>query len=108
LYGVLSYSMARRAGEIGVRMALGASAANVMRMVLTETMGMVAIGVAIGLPCALAMGRWIGSRLYGLTPADPAAMALATSIILAAAVLAGYIPARRASRIDPVISLRCE
>jgi predicted permease len=108
LYGVLSYSMARRAGEIGVRMALGASAANVMRMVLAETMGMVAIGVAIGLPCALAMGRWIASRLYGLTPADPAAMVLATSIIVAAAVLAGYLPARRASRIDPVISLRCE
>jgi predicted permease len=108
LYGVLSYSTARRTGEIGVRMALGASAANVRWMVLGETLGMVAIGVAIGLPCALAIGRWLGSRLFGLTPADPSAMALAISIILAAAVLAGYLPARRASRIDPVVSLRCD
>jgi predicted permease len=108
LYGVLSYSTARRAGEIGVRMALGASRADVLRMVLAETLAMVALGVAIGLPCALAAGRLVRSTLYGLTSADPWAMAIAASILLGAAALAGYMPARRASRMDPMISLRAD
>jgi ABC-type antimicrobial peptide transport system permease subunit len=106
LYGVMSYSMLRRTREIGIRMALGASATSVLRMVLAETFGMVAIGAAVGLPCSLALGRLIASRLYGLTPADPSAIATATLIISTAAVLAGYLPARRASRIDPMVSLR--
>jgi ABC-type antimicrobial peptide transport system permease subunit len=77
-------------------------------MVLRETLVLVTIGVAIGLPCALASGRWISSKLFGLTPADPGTIALATLIILIAAMAAGYIPARRAARLDPMLALRNE
>jgi predicted permease len=108
LYGVMSYSISRRSSEIGIRMALVASATSVIRMVLRETLGMVGIGMAIGLAGALALGRLISSRLYGLSASDPGAMAIATLIILATAVLAGYVPARRASKIDPMVSLRCD
>jgi predicted permease len=108
LYGVMSYSISRRTGEIGIRMALGASQRGVIWMVLRETLWMVAIGVAIGLLSALASGRLIRSRLFGLSPADPATLAMAISVILLAAVLAGFLPARRASRIDPMNALRFE
>ncbi len=106
LYGVMSYSMSRRTSEIGIRMALGASGTSVIRMVLGETLGIVAIGIVIGLSCSLALGKWISSKLYGLTAADPAAIVIATLIILSSALLAGFVPARRASRIDPMVSLR--
>jgi predicted permease len=108
LYGVMSYSISRRTGEIGIRMALGASQRGVIWMVLRETLWMVAIGVTIGLLSALASGRLIGSKLFGLSPADPATLAMAISVILLAAVLAGFLPARRASRIDPMNALRFE
>ncbi|HEY6391674.1 MAG TPA: ADOP family duplicated permease, partial [Bryobacteraceae bacterium] len=108
LYGVMSYSISRRTSEIGIRMALGASQSGVIRMVLREVLWMVGIGVAIGLLCSLASGRFIGSRLFGLTPADPATLATAISVILLAAVLAGFLPARRASRIDPMDALRSQ
>jgi predicted permease len=108
LYGVMSYSISRRTSEIGIRMALGASQSGVIWMVLRETLWMVAIGVAIGLTGALASGRLIGSRLFGLSAADPITLALAISVILLAAVLAGFLPARRASRIDPMNALRSE
>lgn len=108
LYGVISYSVSRRQSEIGIRMALGASASGISRMVLGETMGIVALGTVIGLICALGLGRLISARLYGLTPADPMSIIAATLVILGTAVLAGYIPARRAARIDPMTSLRCE
>ena len=75
-------------------------------MVLSEALGVVGIGVAIGLPSALALGRLISSRLYGLTAADPIAITSSTLLIVATAALAGYLPARRASRIDPMVSLR--
>jgi ABC-type antimicrobial peptide transport system permease subunit len=106
LYGVMSYSMSQRTSEIGIRMALGASGRGVIWMVLLETLWLVAIGVAIGLPCAIASGRLIGNRLFGLTTADPTAMAVAILIILGATALAGFVPARRASRIDPMQALR--
>jgi predicted permease len=108
LYGVMAYSMARRTNEIGIRMALGASAGGVMRMVLGEALWMVVTGTAIGIPCGIAIGRLISSRLYGVTAADPASMAAAALIVLASALLAGYVPAHRASRIDPMVSLRHE
>jgi ABC-type antimicrobial peptide transport system permease subunit len=108
LYGVLSYSMTRRANEIGIRMALGASRMNVTAMVLREALSMVAIGAVIGLPSALALGTLIRTQLYGLTTFDPAAMTTAIAVTLSAAILAGYLPARRASRIDPMVSLRCD
>ncbi len=108
LYGVMSYTISRRTSEIGIRMALGASKTGVIWMVLRETFWMVAIGVGIGLPAALLSGRWISSRLFGLKPADPTSIAVAVAIILAATLLAGYVPARRAARTDPMQALRCD
>jgi ABC-type antimicrobial peptide transport system permease subunit len=89
-------------------MALGASKTGVIWMILRETLWLVAIGVAIGLPCALLSGRWITSRLFGLTTADPISIAAAIAIILGATMLAGYVPARRAARTDPMQALRCD
>jgi predicted permease len=106
LYGVMSYSMTRRTNEIGIRMALGASAKGVRRMVLTETLWMIAIGVAVGLPCAVAGARFISSRLYGLSALDPLSITAAVAVVLTSGVLAGYVPAYRASKIDPMVSLR--
>ena len=108
LYGVMSYSMMRRTSEIGVRMALGASASGVRRMVLGETLGMAAMGIGIGLPCGLAAARLLASRLFGITALDPAAIAMAVAIVAGSAMVAGYVPAYRASRIDPMVSLRQE
>ncbi len=108
LYGVMSYSMTRRTNEIGIRMALGASAKTVMRMVLRETLWMVAIGIVIGVPCGIGVARAISSRLYGVTAVDPVAIATALLIVLGSAVAAGYVPARRASGVDPMLSLRQE
>jgi predicted permease len=108
LYGVISYSMNRRRSEIGIRMALGASQKSVLRLVLGETLGIVATGMAIGLICALVAGRLIASRLYGLTPSDPVSIAAVVMVILGTVVLAVYIPARRAARIDPMATLRAD
>ena len=106
LYGVMSYSMTRRTNEIGIRMALGASANSLMRMVLAETLGMVVIGVAIGLPCGFALARLISSRLYGINASDPVSIAAAILLVAGSALIAGYLPAHRASHIDPMLSLR--
>jgi predicted permease len=106
LYGVISYSMSTRTNEIGIRMALGASAMGVRQMVLTETLWMVAIGVAAGLPCAVALARLLSSKLFGLSALDPVSIAVAIAVVLASGLFAGYLPAYRASRIDPMVSLR--
>jgi predicted permease len=108
LYGVMSYSMSRRTSEIGIRMALGASGATVVRLALRETVWLVAAGAAIGLPCALSAGRLVASRLFGLSPADPLTIAVAMAITFGATLTAGYIPARRAARVDPMVALRGE
>lgn len=108
LYGVMSYAVARRTNEIGVRMALGAASQNVIWMVLREVLVMVAIGVAVGLPAALACSRLVSSRLFGLSPNDPLTIALAAVVLVVVATLAGYVPARRASRVDPMVALRYE
>jgi len=108
LYGVLSYAVARRTNEIGVRMALGAQARNVLWLVLRETLFLVAIGIAIGLPVALAATRLIKGFLFGLSANDPLTIALAVSLMLAVAALAGYLPARRATKVDPMMVLRQE
>ena len=108
VYGVMSYSMERRTGEIGIRMALGASRIGVTGMVLKETFRMVVLGAAVGVPCAWAASRLIGSLLFGLKPGDPAALAFALAVILAVCGIAAYVPARRASRVDPMQALRCE
>ena len=108
LYGVMSYSISRRTSEIGLRMALGASQNHVLAMVLGETLLLVAIGIAIGLGGALAASRLLQSSLTGITATDPVSITTAVAIITAASVFAGYGPARRAARIDPMNALRCD
>jgi len=108
LYGTVSYSVARRTGEIGIRMALGAPRGGVMRMVLREVLGMTAAGLAIGMATALATSKFVASFLYGMKPNDPLALTLAAVTLLGAAILAAYMPAHKASRIDPMIALRHE
>jgi macrolide transport system ATP-binding/permease protein len=108
LYGTLSYGVARRTNEIGIRMALGAQRGGVIGMILRDVLAMVFIGLAIGLPVALATSKFVGSFLYGMKPNDPLALTAAVAALLAAALAAGYAPARRASRIDPMAALRHE
>ena len=106
LYGVMSYAVARRRNEIGVRIALGADAQRVLRMVLGDVARVVAIGVVIGAAGALASGKLVTSFLYGMTPNEPAVLALAIATLLLVAVGAGLLPAWRASRVDPLVALR--
>jgi predicted permease len=108
LYGVMAHAVARRVREIGIRMALGARAGEVLWLILRETVLMVGIGALIGIPAALVLTRLLTSFLYGLTPQDPLSIAASTAILLAITALAGYIPARRATRVDPMIALRYE
>jgi predicted permease len=108
LYGVIAYSVAQRTTEIGVRVALGATPLSVMGRVLRETLLLVVAGIAIGIPCALASGRLLVAFLYGLTPRDPATLAIATGILFAAATVAAALPALRAARVDPNVALRYE
>jgi macrolide transport system ATP-binding/permease protein len=108
LYGTLSYNVARRTNEIGIRMALGAQRTGVIGMILRDVLAMVLIGLAIGLPLALATSKFVGSFLYGMKSNDPLAITAAVAAMLAAALLAGYAPARKASRIDPMAALRHE
>jgi predicted permease len=108
LYGVMSYAVTRRTNEIGIRMALGARGADVVRMVMKETVLLLVAGVAIGLGAALATTRLISTLLFGLTPNDPVTISGATLLMMAVAAFAGYLPARRASRVDPMTALRCE
>jgi len=108
LYGVMSYTVARRTGEIGIRMALGAQRRDVLWQVLRETMLLVAIGLIIGLPAAVALTRLIRNQLFGLKPTDPFIISVATLVLVVVAVSAGYLPARRASRVDPMVALRYE
>jgi ABC-type antimicrobial peptide transport system permease subunit len=106
LYGVMSYDVARRTREVGIRMALGAQRRDVVGLVMRETMLLVVIGVIIGLITALGATRLIESRLYGLRPNDPLTIALAGLLLLTVAAIAGYLPARRAARVDPMEALR--
>ena len=108
LYGVMAHAVTRRYREIGIRMALGAQRSAVLWLVLGETAWMIGIGAVIGLPAAFGLTRLVQSFLYGLTPQDPASIALATVGLIAVTGLAGYIPARRATRVDPMIALRYE
>lgn len=108
LYGVMSYAVARKTNEIGIRMALGAGASKVVGMVLREVVALIAIGGAAGVLCAFAATRLIKSFLFGLMPMDPLSFGGAAVLLLAAGAIAAYVPARRAARIDPVVALRYE
>jgi predicted permease len=106
LYGVMAYAVTRRTREIGIRLALGAQTAGVRWLVLRETLLLALIGIAIGLPAALASSRLTEGLLFELKPTDPLTITLATLLLLSIAALAGYLPARRATRVDPLIALR--
>lgn len=108
LYGTVSYNVARRTGEIGIRMALGAQRGAVIRMILRDVLVLAAAGLAIGLSAALSTSKFVASFLYGMKSNDPLALIAAVAVLVAAAVLAGFVPARRASRIDPMAALRHE
>jgi predicted permease len=108
LYGVLSYSVTQRTGEIGIRMALGAGRGSVLRMVLRETSFLIVAGLATGVPAALLAGRFVKSKLYGLEPGDPMTLVLAAAGLTLVAMFSGWLPARRAACIDPMNSLRAE
>jgi ABC-type antimicrobial peptide transport system permease subunit len=108
LYGVMSYNVARRRNEIGIRMALGAEQSRVLRMVLREVAILIAIGLAIGLGAAIGTMRFVESFLYGMKPNDPWTLALSATVLALVAALAGFLPARRASRLDPMTALRDE
>jgi predicted permease len=108
LYGVMAYAVARRTQEIGIRMALGAQRQDVVWLILRETLTVILIGAAIGAPAAAASALLIRSQLFGISPTDPLTLSAAVILLTAVAALAGYLPARRAARIDPMIALRSE
>jgi putative ABC transport system permease protein len=108
LYGVMSYAVTMRTREIGLRVALGADRRAVLLLVLREVAVLAAIGIAIGLPGGYGLGRLVESQLFGLTARDPLTFAVATALLLATAFLAGFVPAARASRVDPMTALRYE
>ena len=108
LYGLLSFNVARRTNEIGIRMAIGAQPGDVIRVVLREALILAAIGIAVGLPAVFAVTRLIRSQLYGVQPTDPATLIVVTVILVTVALLSAWLPARRAARVDPMVALRSE
>jgi len=108
LYGVMAHGVARRTNEIGIRMALGARGGNIAWMVLRETLYLVLAGLLLGVPAALIGGRLISTQLFGLSPTDPVTLVGAAIVLTVVALLAGYLPARRASRVNPLSALRYE
>jgi putative ABC transport system permease protein len=108
LYGVVSYSVGQRTRELGIRMALGAQRSDVLRLVVGEGMAMAAIGVVIGLAGALTLSRLLAGLLFGVTPTDPGTLALVAAVLAATTLLASYLPASRATRINPAGVLGAE
>ena len=108
LYGILSYGVASRTNEIGIRMALGAQARDVFWLILREALLLVIAGVVVGLPMIFAVTRLASALLFGLTPTDPVSLLFAALLMFAVAMVAGYLPSRRATRVDPMVALRCE
>jgi putative ABC transport system permease protein len=108
IYGVMSYAVTRRTHELGIRVALGSSRREIVGLVLRQGMRLAAIGLAGGLVAALALTRLMAGLLYGVRPADPATLAAVALLLGGIALLACYIPARRATAVDPVVALRCE
>ena len=108
LYGVMAFVVARRTKELGVRMALGAQPASVIWLVMKDVLLLLALGLAVGIPAAIALGRLVSAQLYGIKVGDPGIAAASIGVLIVVATLAGFIPARRASRIDPILALRYE
>jgi predicted lysophospholipase L1 biosynthesis ABC-type transport system permease subunit len=108
LYGVLSFSVARRTNEIGTRMALGATRGDVLRMVLRQGLGLIGLGLAIGLAGAFAVTRTLTTLLFGVRPTDPYTFGAVAALLFTVGLVASYIPARRATRVDPMVALRYE
>jgi putative ABC transport system permease protein len=108
IYGLLQYSATRQTRDIGIRMALGARRADILRAVLGQGFRLILIGVVVGIAGAVALTRILASLLYDVTPTDPVTLALVSCILMSVALLASYLPARRAARIDPMAALRYE
>jgi len=108
LYGLIAYATEHRAGEIAIRMALGAQRRHVRRLVLGDTVKLVTFGAGIGIPVALGGAHLISSQLYQVRPTDSIVVSISTAVLSFVALLAGYLPARRATRVDPVVALRAE
>jgi ABC-type antimicrobial peptide transport system permease subunit len=108
IYGVISYSVTQRAHELGLRVALGAQRWDVLRLVLSEGMRLAAGGVVLGVICALALARALRSLMYEVSSRDPLTFALVSLLVVAVALIACYLPARRATQADPVVALRSE
>ena len=108
LYGVMAFVVARRKKELGLRLALGAEPSEVVWIVMKEVLILAAVGFAVGVPTAFALGRFVSSQLYGIQPYDPLIGVVTIAFLIVVSVAAGLIPARRASRIDPLLALRYE
>jgi predicted permease len=108
LYGILSYGVASRTNEIGIRIALGASTREVVSLILRESLLLVLIGIVAGIPAVLVVARFAETLLFDLSPIDPLSLTVAALVMLAVAIVAAYLPARRATRIDPLVALRYE
>jgi putative ABC transport system permease protein len=108
IYGVIAYSVAARAHEIGIRVALGAKGKDILSGIMGEALGITSVGVLLGLAAAFVLTRLLSSVLYGVTATDTFAFGIGTLLLMSVAILASYIPARRASKVDPIIVLRQE
>jgi len=108
LYGVMAHGVLRRTKEIGIRMALGAERRGIVWMVMRETLVLVVAGIAVGVPVALGAARLISSQLFGLGPADPLTLVASALVLIGVASLAGFLPARKASKVNPLTALRYE
>jgi ABC-type antimicrobial peptide transport system permease subunit len=108
LYGIMAHAVVRRTNEIGIRMALGAERRDIIWMVLKESLLLVAVGLALGLPASWGAAQLISNQLFGLRPSDPLTLLTAVTLLTLVAALAGYLPARRASRVNPLVALRYE
>jgi ABC-type antimicrobial peptide transport system permease subunit len=108
LYGLMAYAVARRTAEIGIRMALGAPREQIVWLVLRGTLSLVTAGILLGVPLSLWAARYANALLFGVGSADPVVLAISIAALMAVTALAAYLPARRASRVDPVVALRYE